>query len=239
MTATIHKANTRGYADHGWLKSYHSFSFADYFNPERMGFGLLRVLNDDLVNPGMGFGTHPHKDMEIISIPLSGELAHKDSMGHTEVIHVDEVQVMSAGIGITHSEFNASRSEPVSFLQIWIIPDKLGVQPRYDQRKFARADASGNWQLLVSPDGRGNSLQIHQKAYISRILVEKNDSIKYIPHENSNGIYFFVIEGDTEIGGQQLSQRDSIRLTGHSDIELKGSKSLYLLAVEVPMQSQN
>ena len=164
MHTILHEADTRGTADHGWLNSHHTFSFGSYHNPDRMGFGLLRVINDDVVQPSMGFGTHPHNDMEIISIPLGGELQHKDSMGNTQHISTGEVQIMSAGSGLTHSEYNASDSDAVNFLQIWVLPKELNMEPRYDQKVFRPEGRCNQWQLVVAPDDE-DAVSINQAAW--------------------------------------------------------------------------
>jgi redox-sensitive bicupin YhaK (pirin superfamily) len=175
----IHKAKSRGEANHGWLKSWHTFSFADYYNPSRMNFGALRVLNDDFIAPGMGFGTHPHKDMEIITIPLSGALQHKDSMGNTEIIRKGEVQIMSAGPGVRHSEFNASTNEEVTLLQIWVFPDKEGITPRYEQKDFSLVNKKNKLLPIVSPDRREGSVLINQNAYFYLGEIEVEALVTY------------------------------------------------------------
>ena len=165
MKKALHPAGSRGHANHGWLESYHSFSFANYYNPERMQFGTLRVLNDDRVAPGMGFGTHPHRNMEIISIPLSGDLEHKDSMGNTTVIREGDVQVMSAGTGVNHSEYNKNKDREVAFLQIWVLPNKVNVAPRYDQISLNPSDLRDNWHAVLGPEGGDGDLWIYQDAW--------------------------------------------------------------------------
>ena len=236
MKHLIHKANERGIADHGWLKTAHSFSFANYYNPEKVHFGKLRVLNDDIVAPSKGFGMHPHEDMEIITIPLSGALKHSDNMGNEGVITTGEVQVMSAGSGVLHSEFNASDSEQVSLFQIWVFTDKKGHEPRYDQKKFNPKERKNKWQLLISPDGQNDSLWIHQNAFISVIDIENEISVDYELKAEENGVYFMLIEGQATIDDAPLEKRDAV---GFWEIikpmKISFSKKSKLLAIEVPM----
>ncbi|MGM0620042.1 MAG: pirin family protein [Bacteroidota bacterium] len=236
MEKIIHKASDRGIADHGWLKAAHSFSFANYYNPDKIHFGKLRVLNDDIVAPSKGFGMHPHEDMEIITIPLSGALKHSDNMRNEGVITTGEVQVMSAGTGVLHSEFNASDSEPVNLFQIWIFTDEKGHQPRYDQKKFSTEERQNKWQLLVSPDGRNDSLWIHQKAFISVIGFETEGVTEYEPKSEQNGVYFMVMEGQAEIEGEKLEKRDAAGFWPVSDpLKIAIGENSKLLAIEVPM----
>jgi len=236
MEKLIHNASDRGIADHGWLKAAHSFSFANYYNPEKIHFGKLRVLNDDIVAPSKGFGMHPHEDMEIITIPLSGALKHSDNMGNEGVITTGEVQVMSAGTGVLHSEFNASDSEPVNLFQIWIFTDEKGHEPRYDQKKFSPEGRQNKWQLLVSPDGRNESLWIHQDAFISVIDFKREGVTEYKPKSEKNGVYFMVIEGQAEIEGAKLEKRDAAGFGPVNDpLKIAMSENSKLLAIEVPM----
>ena len=236
MEKVFHKASDRGYADHGWLKANHSFSFANYYNSEKVHFGKLRVLNDDIVAPARGFDTHPHQDMEIITIPLSGGLLHGDNMGNEQVITTGEVQVMSAGTGVWHSEYNASKTELVNLFQIWIFPDKKGHKPRYDQKKFDKEERKNSWQLLVSPNGDKESLWIHQNAFISIIDVDKKDTIQYKLNAEGNGIYFMLMDGSMEIAGSQLNKKDAVGLWSISNpIEITVQSPSSLLAIEVPM----
>lgn len=234
MKKIIHKSETRGFANHGWLKSYHTFSFASYQNPKRMNFGMLRVLNDDVVQPKMGFGTHPHKNMEIISIPISGALSHKDSMNNKRSIEVGEVQVMSAGTGVTHSEFNDSSTDEVNFLQLWIIPEEENVTPYYNQKSFDISERKNKFQTVVSP--RNNqvegSLPIHQQGYISLIDLDKNFEIEY---ELKNGAYFFLLEGAISIADETLNSRDAIGIYEVNKIQVKANKESKLLVIDVPM----
>jgi|688.fasta_scaffold02961_22 redox-sensitive bicupin YhaK (pirin superfamily) len=235
INKVIHRANERGYAEHGWLKSFHSFSFANYYNPEMMGFGLLRVINDDSVDPGFGFGTHPHNDMEIISIPLSGTLEHKDSMGNHFLIKAGEVQVMSAGTGITHSEYNQSKTEPVKFLQIWIKPKINGIQPNYDQNSFSVNDRKNQFQVIVSGSGKAHSLKINQDAQMALADLESGNTITYKQAYSGNGIYVFVLKGKINIAGEELSTRDAIGLTNISNVDIQGLDNAEILVIEVPM----
>jgi redox-sensitive bicupin YhaK (pirin superfamily) len=233
MKKIIHKAVSRGYANHGWLKSYHTFSFAGYQNPERMNFGMLRVLNDDIVQPNMGFGTHPHKNMEIISIPISGALSHKDSMDNKRAIEVGEVQVMSAGTGITHSEFNDSSTEAVNFLQLWILSETVNVTPYYNQKMFDAAHRKNKFQVLVSPKDKQivGSLPINQQAYLSMIDLDINFETVY---NFKNAAYFFLIEGEVIIEDETLQKRDAIGIIEKDRVVIKANKASKLLIVDVP-----
>lgn len=234
MKTNYYKADERGYANHGWLETYHSFSFAGYYNPKRLHFGMLRVLNDDRVAPGMGFGLHPHDNMEIITIPLSGVLAHKDSLGNEEFLKAGEVQVMSAGSGLQHSEYNGSNTEDVTLLQIWIFPDQRQLVPRYGQRAFE--PLIGQWQELVHPQGYGDGLWIHQKAWISRCRLETGQNTSYVLHQKSNGVYFFNISGNVKVGADMLQPRDAMEVEGEEEIIIQAASRSDLLAIEVPMR---
>ena len=235
MILTVHKAGYRGHADHGWLNTWHSFSFAGYYNPDRMHFGALRVLNDDTVQAGMGFGTHPHDNMEIITIVLEGELEHKDSMGTGSVISPGEVQVMSAGTGITHSEFNHSQNNEVRFLQIWVFPDKKNVAPRYGQAKFEDEEMSGKWRTVVSPDGAENTLWIHQQAWFSLGTFEADTKISYQLKKADSVVYMFLISGEVTVGRETLISRDGLCLESiDSDITMKTNKQSKILVMEIP-----
>lgn len=237
MSKTVlHKAETRGHANHGWLNTHHTFSFAQYYNPDRMGFGLLRVLNDDEVAAGMGFGTHPHDNMEIVSIPLAGALEHQDSTGNREVIHTNEVQIMSAGSGLTHSEYNHSKTEKVNFLQIWVFPKKRNITPRYEQKKFDPADRQNKLQTVVAPDGEGGAIWINQDAWFSLGNFTAGYSGTYTLHKEGNGLYAFVLEGSVEIEGQQLNRRDGLGISEFSSVEIKAPANAELLLLEVPMK---
>lgn len=236
MKTTLHRANTRGVANHGWLKTKYTFSFASYRNPDRMGFGLLRVLNDDQIAPSKGFDTHPHKDMEIVSIPLSGALKHKDSEGNETVIQPSEVQLMSAGTGVFHSEYNNSNNEPVSLLQIWVKPEKLGIQPRYDQKKFELEDRRNKFQTVVSPlDKDGEGIKINQQAYFSLIDLDRNKNAGYTINELGHGTYIFVVDGEIAVGDETLQTRDAIGIENTQSIPISAKKDSQVLLIEVPM----
>ncbi|MFZ5628689.1 MAG: pirin family protein [Spirochaetota bacterium] len=235
MTKTIHKAETRGFADHGWLKSRHTFSFAHYHNPERMNFGALRVLNDDVVAPGMGFGTHPHADMEIVSIPITGSLAHKDSTGTAEIIRSGDVQIMSAGTGLTHSEFNPDKASEVNFLQIWVLPEKRGISPRYEQKTFDLESSRNSFVLLVSPERTQGSLWINQQARFWQGVFDKGVNAKLDLAYGGTGLYLFVISGSVSVADETLKARDAIGLTGTATITVEALDACRLLAIEVPV----
>jgi len=235
MRKIYHQADSRGLADHGWLLSRHTFSFANYYDPERMGFGLLRVFNDDIVQPGMGFGRHPHKNMEIVSIPLAGALRHQDSMGNEDVIRAGEVQAMSAGSGITHSEFNASHEEEVRFLQIWVEPLRRNITPRYNQRSFAVAERQNRWQTIVAPDDSPGALGINQAAWFSLANLDAGSRLNYQLKQHANGIYLFVLEGTVSVAEQRLRRRDGLGLTGGEKIQLEAEAPTELLLIDVPM----
>lgn len=232
----LHKANTRGHANHGWLDSHHTFSFANYHNPERMHFGVLRVLNDDRVDAGMGFGRHPHDNMEIISIPLEGDLKHQDSMGNTAVIKKGDIQVMSAGTGIFHSEYNNSPENLTKFLQIWVYPNKKNVAPRYDQITLNEADRHNKLQQIISPNADDEGVWIHQDAWFHLGNFDKDFSASYNLKKAGNGIYAFVLKGDFTIGNITLNQRDGLGIWDTSSIEIKAdSEDAQILLMEVPM----
>jgi len=235
MKLTVHKAGCRGHADHGWLNTWHSFSFANYYNPDRIHFGALRVLNDDTIQAGMGFGTHPHDNMEIITIVLDGELAHKDSMGNGSVITPGEVQVMSAGTGIQHSEFNHSKVNEASLLQIWVFPDKKNVVPRYGQTRFAEEEMNGKWRTVVSPDGQDDSLWIHQQAWFSLGDFEADSTFSYTLKKSDNLIYLFLISGELAVGSETLNQRDALGIEEiEGPISMKTNKASKILVMEIP-----
>ncbi len=237
MKTIIHKADTRGYADHGWLKSYHTFSFASYQDSERMNFGMLRVLNDDVVQPKMGFGTHPHQNMEIISIPLKGALSHKDNMGNKRAIEVGEVQVMSAGTGLTHSEFNDSKTQEVNFLQLWIIPEEMSVEPNYEQREFPAEANKNKLQTVVAPKDKleGDALPISQQAYIYRTSLDAGKSIDIGLKSDNSGLYIFLVEGEVEVEGSSLGKRDAIGVYETNQISIESKEHSELIIIEVPM----
>lgn len=235
MKKTLHKANSRGLANHGWLLSRHTFSFAGYYNPDRIRFGLLRVLNDDIVQPGEGFGTHPHDNMEIVSIPLKGELAHRDSEGHEKVIYTHDVQIMSAGSGLTHSEYNHSKKDEVNFLQIWVFPKERNIRPRYDQRTFAPEKRINKIQTVVSPENSEDALWINQDAYFSLAKQEEGKELEYLINHKGNGLYVFVIEGSIEIEGEKLERRDAIGLEDIESVNIKALSDSDILLIDVPM----
>lgn len=236
MKSTLYKADSRGYADHGWLKSFHTFSFANYYNPERMSFGALRVLNDDRVESGMGFGSHPHRDMEIISIPLEGDLEHKDSMGTTAVIRKGEIQVMSAGTGVMHSEYNKNKDEKVKFLQIWVIPNKMNVEPRYDQISIAENAKPNDFQQILSPNADDEGVWIHQDAWFNLANFDKDHSQKYELHKKGNGVFVFVLSGKAKIGDTVLSERDAMGIEDAESFTLEALEKSEILLMEVPME---
>lgn len=238
MNTTLFRASSRGHANHGWLDSRHTFSFANYYNPERINFGALRVVNDDIVAGGEGFGTHPHDNMEIVSIPLYGDLEHKDSMGHTEVIRSGEVQVMSAGTGVTHSEYNANKEKPVSFFQIWVFPNERNVTPRYDQRKFDFLENKNQLVQLVGPkdDENNTGMWMHQDAWFSMGTYDKGTAFDYKPKKKGNGVFAMVVEGEFTVAGQKLSHRDALGVSDTDRIELTAdSDNARILLIDVPM----
>lgn len=236
MKTTIHPADSRGQVNHGWLQSSHSFSFGSFHNPERIHFGKLRVLNDDVVAPGMGFGKHPHDNMEIISIALEGDLQHEDSMGNKTIIRQGDVQVMSAGSGIAHSEKNKNHDVPAKFLQIWIFPDKKDVDPRYDQQSFKIADRPNEFVTVVSPIGSTDGgVQIHQQAWLSLAEVDDLTTVSYNIKKSGNGLYVFVLEGSLTINNTQLNKRDAMGIEEESSVSISVSQKSTLLLIDVPM----
>lgn len=235
MKKTLYSAQSRGKASFGWLESFHSFSFGHYYNPERMQFGALRVLNDDRVAPGMGFDTHPHRNMEIISIGLEGELEHKDSMGNRSVIKPGEVQVMSAGSGVTHSEYNKNDHLPVAFLQIWVIPNRKDVEPRYDQIDLNGLVKSGDWNLFLGPFGEYSGLWIYQNTWFYWGLFSTGQSGAFTPKNPSNGMYIFVVEGRIRIDGEVLDRRDALSLEGIDILNFDILADAKILLMEVPL----
>ena len=238
MTNTIlHKADTRGDANHGWLHSKHTFSFANYYNPERMSFGSLRVLNDDIVEAGMGFGTHPHDNMEIISIPLEGDLEHKDSMGNVTVIKHGDIQVMSAGTGISHSEYNKNKDRRVKFLQIWVYPNKNNVTPRYDQITLNIADRKNKLQQIVSPNADDAGVWIHQNAWFHLGNFDKGVTTAYKIRQSGNGVYAFILKGDVSINNQPLNTRDGFGTWNVESISIVADTDAEILLMEVPVTS--
>ena len=236
MTKTVlHKAADRGHANHGWLDSHHSFSFANYYDAERIHFGVLRVLNDDRVDGGKGFGTHPHDNMEIISIPLDGDLEHKDSMGNTTVIKNGDIQVMSAGTGIYHSEYNKNKDKPVKFLQIWVFPNKRDVAPRYDQITLDPKDRRNKLQQVLSPDPADEGVWIHQDAWFHLGRLEQGFTTDYTIKKHGNGVYAFVIKGDVSINNISLHEKDGLGLWDTDMITITADSDTELLLMDVPM----
>ncbi len=235
MKTIFDKALSRGYASHGWLTTHHSFSFASYYNPARMGFGALRVLNDDAIAPGSGFGRHPHDNMEIITIPLSGSLKHEDSMGNSAVIETGEVQVMSAGTGVEHAEWNASEINELTLLQIWILSGKRGVAPRYDQRRFDATEYYNAFFPVVGPMGGEGALGIYQDARISLGRFDAGKEVSYTLQSLAHGVYFFVIAGKGSIDSQKVEERDALGVWDTKTVALLAEKELFLIAIEVPM----
>lgn len=235
MNTVIHKAATRGKANHGWLNSHHTFSFANYHNPERMNFGVLRVLNDDIVQAGMGFGTHPHDNMEIISIPLEGDLEHKDSMGNVAIIKEGDVQVMSAGTGLTHSEKNKNRDKEVKFLQIWVFPKEKNVTPRYDQISIKEIAKENKFYQVVSPNKEDQGVWLHQDAWFHLGNFTKGNSDEYKIKKEGNGVYAFILDGEVEIDGENLSKRDGMGVWNTDSINVKATENARVLLMEVPM----
>ncbi len=232
----LHRAETRGHENHGWLDSYHTFSFANYYDPERIHFGLLRVLNDDTIEAGMGFGTHPHDNMEIISIPLVGDLEHKDSMGNVAVIKHGDVQVMSAGTGITHSEYNKNKNQIGKFLQIWVFPNKKNVKPRYDQITLNIADRHNKLQQIVSPNADDAGVWIHQDAWLHLGTFDKNFLTEYKIKKSGNGVYAFIITGNVTIDGNELNERDGLGIWNTDTISIKAnSQDAVVLLIDVPI----
>jgi redox-sensitive bicupin YhaK (pirin superfamily) len=228
----IRKSQERGYADHGWLRSYHSFSFADYYDPEHVEFGALRVINEDRVAAGKGFGTHAHRDMEIISYVLEGQLEHKDSIGTGSVIAPDDVQRMSAGSGVRHSEFNPSRDQPVHFLQIWIQPDERGIPPSYEQKRFEAAAKRGRLRLIASPDGRESSVTIHQDAYVYAGLFEKDERAAH-PLDRRRRAYVHVARGEISVNGETLTAGDGAKLTDVAEVRLEHGNGAEVLVFDL------
>jgi len=236
MKSIFYPAAERGHANFGWLDSYHSFSFGQWHNPQKMHFGALRVLNDDQVKGGAGFGTHPHENMEIVSIPLSGALAHKDSTGTSEVINTGDVQIMSAGSGISHSEFNASKTDPVNFLQVWVFPKQHDIKPRYDQKTFDAAERINQWQVVVSPDEKDSAVWINQDAKFSLATIEPGKELNYKNAFAGNGVYFFLLEGKATVADKELNRRDAIGVSETDSVGIKAIDAVSVLAIEVPMQ---
>ena len=231
----LHKANTRGHADHGWLNAYHSFSFASWYNPERIQFGMLRVLNDDTIAAGMGFGTHPHDNMEIITIPLEGDLAHKDSMGNAEVIKTGDVQVMSAGTGIQHSEFNPNADQRTKLFQIWVFPKYRNVTPRYQQITLDETEQKNNFAQILSPNADDAGVWIYQDAWFFLANFDKDFTKTYTINKEGNGMYVFVISGKITLDGQELETRDGLGIWDFTNLEITAATAAKFLLMEIPM----
>lgn len=235
MKTVFHKSSDRGHADHGWLNAKHSFSFGGYHDPKKIHFGLLRVLNDDIIAPGMGFGTHPHDNMEIVTIPLKGSLEHRDSMGNIGVIHPNEIQAMSAGSGITHSEYNHSKTEEINLLQIWVFPKVRNISPRYDQRVFTEDDKNGIFKTIVAPVKSDAVMWINQDAYFSVGKFKTGNSTDYKIQHHGNGAYLFMIDGEAKIENYHLQKRDALGIWDTTDFKIDITKNAEILIIEVPM----
>lgn len=236
MKTIIHRAKTRGAADHGWLQAKHSFSFANYYNSERMNFGVLRVLNDDTIAPGKGFGMHPHDNMEIITIPLKGALQHRDNLGNSAVINAGDIQVMSAGTGVYHSEFNPDGKNETKLFQIWIFPNQQNVEPRYDQVSIRDVAIDNQLYQILSPNKSDKGVWIHQNAWFYMGNFKKGEVINYEFRKNGNGIYMIVIDGMIEVGGTELSSRDAIGSWDCGKFDFKAKTDVEVLLMEVPMK---
>ena len=234
IKAELIKSGSRGFADHGWLKANHSFSFANYYDPNRINFGALRVLNDDTISAGMGFGMHPHSNMEIITIVLEGELIHSDNMGFSEVIKPNEIQIMSAGTGIMHSEQN-NTNQDLKLLQIWVFPKENNIKPRYDLKKFNPESRNNKFQVIASPEKSDESLWINQDAYFSMINLNEDAYAVYSKKKNGNGLYIFLIEGTVIIEGHELNKRDALTVSEFENVKINALKNSVMLAIEVPM----
>ncbi len=236
MKTVIHRKDERGTAEHGWLHARHSFSFASYYNPEKMGFGKLRVLNDDIIEPASGFGTHPHENMEIVTIMLSGELHHADNMNNSYTIQQNEVQIMSAGTGIAHSEINQSNNESVNLLQIWVLPKTQNIKPRYAQDKFPPENRRNRFATIISPENEGEKMWINQDAWFSLGDFDADRLFEHSLHMEENGAYIFVISGQIKIGDDTLRERDAIGITDTDGISIQTESPSQLLIIEVPMK---
>jgi redox-sensitive bicupin YhaK (pirin superfamily) len=235
MKKIFHPAKERGHVDHGWLNAYHSFSFAGWQDENKVHFGLLRVLNDDTIAPAMGFGTHPHDNMEIVTIPLKGILEHKDSMGNIGQIKPGEIQSMSAGTGVLHSEYNGSKTEETKLFQIWVFPKVKNIEPRYDQKRFSVEDRKNKFQILVSPGKSPDTMWINQDAFFSLGNFEKGKSIDYKMNLKGNGVYLMLVDGEIEVEGQKVARRDAIGIWDTDRINIKANADSEILAIEVPM----
>ncbi|OCB74439.1 pirin family protein [Flavobacterium crassostreae] len=231
----LHKANTRGHADHGWLNAYHSFSFGSWFHPDRVQFGALRVLNDDTIAGGMGFGTHPHNNMEIVTIPLEGDLAHKDSMGNAQTIPTGSIQAMSAGTGVEHSEFNPNANQPTKLLQIWVFPNTKNVAPRYQQIDINPEDRHQKFQQILSPNPEDEGVWIHQEAWFHLGKLDSGSTHTYALKKQGNGVYAFILSGKGTINGQKLETRDGFGIWNTATLEIETQTKMEILLIEVPM----
>ena len=236
MKKTFHPSAARGEANHGWLHAKHSFSFAQFFNPERIQFGALRVLNDDVIAPGMGFGTHPHNNMEIITIPLEGALEHKDSMDNIGVVAVDEIQVMSAGTGVSHSEYNKNKDQPLNLLQLWVLPNQQNVVPRYDQKNIKSLKKTNALYRVISPNHDAAGMWIHQDAWFHLGDFNQKTTVPYSLHKQGNGVYAFMIEGRASIEGESLEKRDALGVWETESFSITAEENSRILLVEVPMK---
>jgi len=236
MKKTFHPSAARGEANHGWLHAKHSFSFAQFFNPERIQFGALRVLNDDVIAPGMGFGTHPHNNMEIITIPLKGALEHKDSMDNIGVVAVDEIQVMSAGTGVSHSEYNKNKDQPLNLLQLWVLPNQQNVAPRYDQKNIKPLKKTNALYPVISPNHDNTCMWIHQDAWFHLGDFNQKTTVPYSLHKQGNGVYAFMIEGRASIEGESLEKRDALGVWETESFSITAEENSRILLVEVPMK---
>lgn len=234
MKSILHKASTRGHVQHGWLNTYHTFSFANYYNPDRTHFGVLRVLNDDIIDGGQGFGEHPHDNMEIITIVLDGALEHQDSMGNIHVLKPGDVQVMSAGTGITHSEYNNQEKQSVRLLQIWIFPEEQNLEPRYDQAFFNSEERVNKWQTIVTPKDK-STLWVNQNAWFYLTNLESESTLTHDVSRNGNGVYLFVISGEIEIGELRLSERDGLGIHEATSFQIKALQKAEILLMDIPM----
>lgn len=235
MKTVFYPASERGHVSAGWLETYHSFSFGHWYDPSKIHFGALRVLNDDTIKGGTGFGLHPHDNMEIVTIPLTGAVAHKDSTGTDGTIKTGDVQIMSAGSGIRHSEFNASKTDPLSLLQIWVFPKLKDIKPRYDQKTFNTDERNNKWQIVVSPDEKDGGMFINQDARFALTRLEQGKEISFEPRFKGNGVYVFVIEGEITVGDKTVSRRDAIGISETAAFSIKANKDAEVLAIEVPM----
>ncbi|MBI4932090.1 MAG: pirin family protein [Bacteroidetes bacterium] len=235
MKTIFHPADERGHADHGWLNAYHSFSFANWYDAKKVQFGLLRVLNDDTIAPAMGFGMHQHDNMEIVTIPLKGILEHKDSMGNTGQIKPGEIQAMSAGTGVFHSEYNGSKTEETKLFQVWIFPKVKDVEPRYEQKSFSAEERKNKFHTIVSPEKLDKTMWINQDAFFALGNFDKGKTSDYSIRHKRNGAYVMVVEGEIEIDGQKLSRRDAMGIWDTNKVSIKANSDSEILVIEVPM----